>query len=170
MVHKPYDINTGGCFDIQHGDGFHHGFRFQRGYGQRGRGVLGNLGRAFKRFIPWARERIAPIAKEALKALADEGLDAGQQILSNIQQGQDPKEAVVSAGTQALKKLVRKAGTRMQQAGSGRKRKKPAKAKPNKRRRSVKDSASLSHLHAIGRSVLEKTSQKNRRAKTLGIY
>lgn len=166
MVHVDYDVNTSSQFFGQTGDGlvepprFYEGIRFQRGFGQQGRGVLGVLSKAWRYLVPLAKKYIGPIAKEAAKALGEEGLEAGQKILADIAKGQDVKDAVVTQGTQALKTLVKRAGGRLQQAGSGRGSKKKAKASRKR---------SLSNLHLVGRSVLE-SAVKKKRNENLGFY
>ena len=156
-VTKPLGLlgQYGGGLD----DAYFRGYRFQRGTAhlQRGRGVLGVIGKVGKYVFPWLKKTIAPLAKEALKALGEEGLEAGQKALAGMAKGQAPKEAIVTEGTQALKNLTRRAGHRMVQAGSGRKgvkRKKPT----------------ISALHVLGRSVLESKAKKRRRADTGGLY
>ena len=158
MPHEIYDVNK----RISHwgnrgqtGGAFYKGYRFQVG-----RGVLGVLGRYMKYIIPWVRQNIAPMAQDAYHAIKQEGLEAGSKVLSEIAKGQDPKEAIVTEGTEALKNLVRKAGTKMK--GGGRR-------KSTKSRGVSKNARSLSHLHAVGRSLLN-SSAKRGRSKELSLY
>lgn len=163
-MHEYYDVNaTGHFFVIQEGSSYddfpYRAMRYQRGFGhyQTGRGILGSLGRMWKYLIPVARKYIAPIAKQALNAIGEEGVEAGAKILTNISKGADPKDALMSEGTQAFKKLATRAGKRITevgQEGSG------------KRRR--KKTRSLSNLHLVGRSVLENSVRK--KGANLGLF
>lgn len=164
MPHVRYDINKLiSLADLQYGAGNFEGFRFQRGtrHFMRGGGILGVLGKAWRYLVPLAKHHLKPLAKSALKALAEEGLEAGSKALADIARGKEVRDTIVTEGTQALKNVAKRAGTKLQQAGSGKKSKRKLIA-PKKR--------SLNTLHLVGRSVLEKTAKKKRRPQTLGLY
>ena len=155
-MHVPYDVNAPTSFFSQSQTGgntynYYRGYRTQRGYGQRGRGIFGMGWKAIKHLLPIIGNFISPYAKEAVKALTQQGVESGAKILTDISQGRKPKEAIEEEGTTAAKNLARRAGERLVQAGSGRKRKR-----------------SLSNLHLIGRSVLEKRAKRKR--NNLGLY
>ena len=180
MVHVIYDVTAPvhffalpqtGSGAVQVGEGpYFEGLRFQRGYGRpmSGRGVLGVLSKFWRVLKPFAKKHIAPIATEAMHALTEEGIGAGKKILQNIESGANPKEAIVTEGTTALRNLVKRAGTRMTQAGSGRRRK-PAGSK-RKQATKRRGARSIANLHLVGRSVLDSAIKKNRRKQTLGLY
>lgn len=161
MVHEVYDVQALGNFFDQTGGGpYYEGFRYQRGSGmQRGRGLGTLLSRAWRYLLPKAKEYIAPLATEAMRAIGQEGLQAGSRMLEDISKGADVKETIVNQSTKAVKKLAKRAGSRLEQAGSGRKKRKIAVSK-----RSVKN------LHLVGRSVLERAAINQRRKNTLGSY
>lgn len=173
MVHEFYDVNAvHNLFDTfdpcqQTGSGgdqqpIYRGVRFHRGYGyQRGGSVVGVLSKVWRYLKPMARKYIAPVAKEALNALKEEGIEAGKNVLTGLAEGKDAKDALVVEGTQALKKLAKRAGKRIEQAGSGKVHKKRPR-KPAKR--------SVSNLHLVGRSVLESSIAKKNSKKNLGFY
>lgn len=186
MVHVIYDYNSAGLSDAaQEGGSFYEGFRFQRGFGyaychqQTGRGVLGIFSRALRqlvplvrRALPFAKQYLAPLAKDAVKAIAEEGLEAGQNALSNIAKGQDVRGAVVTEGTQVLKKLAKRAGARLQeQSGTGRRGGgggvKKKKAAPKKKLVPVRSAA---YANLVGRSVLESAAKQKRLRHTQGLY
>lgn len=171
MPHELYDVNSSGLLAgsyynsdnlVQMGQGpTYSGFRFQQGYGgyrrrQRGRGVGGVLKKVWKYLAPMAKKYLGPLAKQALTALAEEGLDAGQKVLSDVKQGTDLKEAVVTQGTEAFDKILKRAGSSLQaQRGSG-------KRSPRKR--------SVTTLNLVGRSVLDSAAKKSRLGQTHGLY
>lgn len=170
MVHVVYDVNAHGMFFAgQSGEGMsdlvkpYEGFRFQRGYGYRqyGRGFLGNiLKKAWRYFVPLASKYALPLAKEAGKAIAEEGLTAGSNILSELNRGANLQETLAAQGTQAMKSLAKRAGQRLEQAGSGDGANATQEgAGPRKRKTSVNT------LHLVGRSVLEKAGAKKARLK-----
>lgn len=176
MVHTVYDVNSTGYFFGQtatvpqvgggffegtpylRGYGFFEGQRYLRGFGgyQQGRGVGSMLMRAWRYLLPRAKEYLGPLAKEATKALTEEGLSAGSRILEDIGKGQSLGEAVQTQGTAAAKRLAKRAGKRLEQAGSGRKRR--------------ASNRSVKNLHVVGRSVLQQAAIKKRRQNTLGTY
>lgn len=167
MVHEIYDVTLPiGYFSVQSGSGpFFEGMRFQRGYGRSlyGRGVLGVLSKFWKYMKPLATKYVSPLAKQALKALTDEGLDAGSKILTNITKGVDPKEAVITEGTQALKNLSKRAGATLTQAGSGKKR------KTAKRKGKQPLTWADFEMNAIGRPIKKNIVRKIRQ-QNLGLY
>lgn len=152
------------------------GMKFQRGYGYRryqfGKGALSNvLHKAWKYVVPFAQKHIVPFAKEQVwpvlkdigKALGGETLAGAAHALTDIVAGQDAKEAVKTASTQALKNMAKRAGTRLTQAGSGRGRKRGgahggAITKSSKKKRV--STSSLANLHAVGRSVLKQAASR----------
>lgn len=83
---------------------------------QRGTGI-GSVFRSVLRFL-------MPLGKEAGMALGRQGLESGQRILSNILEGQPPKDALVSEGRTAAKNLIDKSSSRLSSAitGKGRRR------------------------------------------------
>lgn len=179
MVHTRWDPNTTGLItQSQSGEGvfeFHEGPRFQRGFGYRrqvGRGLIGNVfSRAWRFLVPMvkkAAEYVKPMASDALSALAVQGAMSGSKALGEIAKGKKVKEAVKTEGTEALRQLVRKAGQRLQQEGSG-------SALPpgigdhqqqGKGRHRGRKKRSLSNLHFVGRSVLESSAKKKRGGRT----
>ena len=167
MAHIRYDVNRVPAYVIQTG-GNYAGFRFQRSYiPQRGRGIGGVLARAWRYLLPLAKTHLKPLAKTALKAIGEEGLEAGQKFLKDIAEGKDAKESVITEGTEALKNLMKRAGSKLTQAGSGAKRKRLNGNSNRTRRRSR---PSVANLHVVGRSVLEKTARKRRRPQNAGLY
>lgn len=159
MVHELYDVNKSQGTTIQIGSGpFFVGNRFQRGYGrsQYGRGFGSILSSAVKWLIPYAQKHIAPLAKSALGAIAKEGIQAGSNILGNVASGQNFKESVKSETKKSIKNLARKAGDKLTQAGSGRKRRRVNR--------------SLKNLHIVGRSLLNKSAKKRRKGGNLGLF
>lgn len=169
MPHVLFDVNKPGndyfqtSHFLQEGSGFFQGMRYQRGNGvQRGGGVMGVLSKAWKYLGPLAKKYVAPLAKEALQALADEGMETGQKVLSDVREGKDLGDVLKSQGKQAAKNLMKKAGARLTQAGSGRVRKKPKPKKISKR--------SLANLRLVGQSVLASAAKRGRAANTLGLY
>lgn len=158
MPHEIYDVNKVPQFFDQVGQGPYLELeRWQRGYGrrpQRGRGILGIGKRIWTGLKPYFNKYIMPLARDALSAISSEGLDAGQKVLESLSKGEPIKEALTTAGTQAAKNLVKRAGVRLQQEGSG-------KRKPRSR----------STLRLVGQSVLESAANKRgRRKNTLGLY
>jgi hypothetical protein len=156
MPHVIYDVNEPTNFFEQSGSGFFEGTRYQRGFGYRrrgqvGRGVMGILTKAWKYLKPY----ITPIAKEALKALSDEGLERGQKVLSDISHGHSIQDTLAEQGAVALKNLAKKAGTKLTQAGSGRKKKVPR---------------TLTNLQLIGQSVSERAAKKGRVNENFGLF
>lgn len=169
LGHVPYEISTRPDFFTQAGYGLQHyrGEPYQHGYGflrshrrfhQKGHGVLTNLlGRAGRFLWPLITGSVLPIAQTAAKALIHHGSEAGANILQDIAKGESPREAVVTHGTKALKGLAREAGSKLTQAGTG-------------RRKRAKRKRSLSNLHVVGRSVLKSAAKKRRRTSKLGLY
>ena len=156
----------GGSLD----DPFYRGFRFQRGTAhlQRGRGVLGVLGKMgrflmpiVRKALPMAKQHLAPVAREALKAIAEEGVEAAKKGLKGIVEGRDAKDVLVTEGTQALENLARRGINRLRQSGSGRRRKRIT----GKRKKTT-----MAGLHLIGKSVLESKAKRGRRKKAMGLF
>ena len=98
-----------------------------------------------------------PLAKQALSAITDQGLETGQKVLEDIAKGENVRDTLATHGATAAKNLVRKAGARLQQSGSG-PRKKKKKMNPR----------SLANLKLVGRSVLESSLQ--RKPSNLGLF
>ena len=155
-MHVKYDINTSIAKDLLvpnlNGEGFSDkfvGIPYQRGYGlgycrrQRGQG----LGTFLK--ILW--KYLRPYASEVGKNIATEGMESGARILQNIAQGTNVKDAVVTEGTQVLKKIARKAG--FKQEGSG-----------------IRKKRTVKRVRVVGRSVSNKAARKKRRFDSLGFY
>jgi hypothetical protein len=172
MVHVRIDVNATGRMYGSHsgqtgsgmpnGSPFFEGVRFQRGFGyrrQNGRGLIGNVfTRAWRYLIPLfkkAAPALKELAKEGVQTLAKEGAAAGSKILDDVSKGRSVDDAVKTQATEALRTLAHKAGRRLQQTGGAKKRK--------KRR-------SLSHLHVVGRSVLESAATKRNRGKNFSPY
>ena len=161
MPHVFYDVLNAAVppFDMQIGDGdYFVGHRWQRGYGfrrQYGRGVGTLLMKAYRYLMPLARQHLGPLAKQAASALAQQGAESGSKILSDIAKGEDPREAMITHGTEGLKNLATKAGQRLMQAGQGRKRRKQR---------------SVSNLRLVGRSVAQSAAKRRRRAPALGTF
>lgn len=163
MPHVIYDVNRETSFfdppgQTGAGDDFFEGIRYQRGFGYRrrgqsGNGVVGVIHNAWKLAKPYIKKYLAPLAKEALKALADEGLERGQKVLSDISQGHNLKEALAEQGAIAVKNLAKKAGSKLVQAGSGR-----------------KGTRTLSNLQLVGQSVSERAAKKGRINENLGLF
>ena len=177
MVHVVFDVNTGrfGDYfpstsgDSQVGFGeFYKGLRFQRGYGQRGRGIGGIL-RTVWRFM-------VPIMKDVGKSVGKEGLSAGARILGNIAQGAEAKDAIVTETQKSVRNLAKKAAAHLDdQSGSGTKRQSGKGSQrgggPNKRRRKTVRGRSRNTTTLVGRSVLIPASKtKRRRVDSLGLY
>jgi hypothetical protein len=141
-------------------DNFFEGVRYQRGFGYRrrgqyGRGVLGVLTKAWRFLKPYASKYLAPLAKEALKAISDEGLERGQKVLADISSGHNVQEALAQQGAVAMKNLAKKAGQKLTQAGSGKRKKNPR---------------TLTNLELIGQSVSERAAKKGRVNESLGLF
>jgi hypothetical protein len=150
-------------------------YNFQSQYG-RGR-IISTMKRIWRYLKPLARkhllpiaqkaaEYLAPVAKEAAKAVANEGLQAGQNVLSEIAKGTDIKDAVITEATKSSKNLMRKAGAKLQeQAGGG----KAPKSLIGKKRKT--DARSVRNLKLVGRSVLASSIQNaNQGRHNLGFY
>lgn len=73
-----------------------HGVPYQRGSG---------LGSVFKSFLRY----LLPIGKEIGAAIGRQGLESGNRILSNVLEGKDLKESLVSESKSGLKNLLEKA-------------------------------------------------------------
>uniref|UniRef100_A0A183C304 ULP_PROTEASE domain-containing protein n=1 Tax=Globodera pallida TaxID=36090 RepID=A0A183C304_GLOPA len=69
---------------------------------QRGAGGLGSMFRSFLRFL-------VPIGRQAGAALARQGLESGARVLSNVLDGADLKQSLVTEGRTGLKNLLDKA-------------------------------------------------------------
>jgi len=172
MVHVVYDINTkGGIFGGQSGSGYDgpyfKGVRFQRGYGPRqyGYGVGSLLSKAWRYLKPYAKKYVVPLVKEAAGAVSEEGREAVQNFLKDVMGGEDPKEALVTRSTEAAKKLSKRAGAKLTQMGSGKRKRKVSEPGPAPKRLR----ASVKNLHLVGRSVLESAAKKRNRASGLGL-
>jgi hypothetical protein len=160
MGHVKIDVSAKGRLHRQIGSGpdsyhFYVGKRGQRGFGlrrQRGRGLGSLFRRAWQMFYPIAKKYGVPLVADAAKAVAVEGASTGSKILNDIAQGKNLEQAVHDEGVQAVKRLAKKAGTRLQQMGSG------------KPRRTVKN------LHVVGRSVLASTAKRRNQGKSFSPY
>ena len=176
MVHVVFDVNTGRFGDYfpstsgeasQVGFGeFYRGFRYQRGYGQRGRGIGGIL-RTVWRFM-------VPILKDVGRTVGKEGMSTGARILENIAQGVEPKEAIVTETQRGVRTVAKQAAERLkEQSGSGVHNqfgnRNPGKV--NKSRRKRNNERSRNSATIVGRSVLIPASKTKRtRVDSLGLY
>lgn len=138
---------------VQHGGGAYFvGVPYQRGAG------LGTVFRSIFRFL-------LPALKSAGRELGREGLATGARVLGNMAQGQNLRSAVVTETSEglknlidrtqpaeALKGLINEAHSKLQQRGSG------------KKRRATGRRVSVQRKRARGRSVL------NKRLDALGFY
>ncbi|KAL3115320.1 hypothetical protein niasHT_019671 [Heterodera trifolii] len=85
------------------------GLPYQRGAG------LGSMFRSFLRFL-------LPIGRQAGAAIGRQGLESGARVLSNVLDGQNLKESLVSEGRAGLKNLLDKAAdtvAKSRQSGGG---------------------------------------------------
>ena len=127
---------------------------------------MGDIFRSLWRFIQPIVTNIGkaaiPLAKSAGKAIGQEGLATSARILSDIVQGKDIKEAVAEEGREGMRKLMEKAGNKLQkQGGSG----------LIKRKRKRRSSLILGDKHFIGRTVPRKALlEKKLRSDSLGFY
>jgi hypothetical protein len=114
----------------QYGSGpiaYYEGLPFQRGYGyyvgrQRGAGV-GSVLRSIWRYLKPFASSLRPVAE----TIGKEGLSSTARVLDQVVKGGDIKEAMMSEGREGARRLLEKASERLQQKGTGRKRKRPLK-------------------------------------------
>ena len=79
---------------------------------QRGNG-LGSVFRSFLRYL-------IPIGKEIGSAIGRQGLESGNRVLSNVLEGKNLKESLVTEGKSGLKNLLQKAAENVdKQSGKG---------------------------------------------------
>ncbi|KAL3099594.1 hypothetical protein niasHS_003049 [Heterodera schachtii] len=84
-----------------------HGQPFQRGNG------IGAVFRSLMRYL-------VPIGKEIGATIGRQGLESGNRVLSNVLEGKDLKESLISEGKVGLKNLLEKAANNVQtQKGKG---------------------------------------------------
>ena len=143
------------------------GVKFQRGYGYRryqfGKGAMSNvLSKAWKYIVPFAKKHIWPVIKDIGKAAGGETLSGAVHALTDIFAGENPKEAVTNASSTALKNMAKRAGERLTQAGSGRKRRSVSRGPP-KTPKKKRTPSSLANLHVVGRSVLKQAANRQHR-------
>lgn len=97
----PLNQFGGGAYDI------FKGIPFQRGSG------IGSLFRSFLRYL-------IPIGKEVGTAIGRQTLESGNRVLSNVLEGKDLKESLISESKAGLKNLLEKAATNIdKQKGQG---------------------------------------------------
>lgn len=79
---------------------------------QRGSGI-GSVFRSFLRYM-------LPIGKEIGSAIGRQGLESGNRVLTNVLQGKDLKDSLVTEGKAGLKSLLEKAANNLErQEGKG---------------------------------------------------
>lgn len=158
MVHVIFDImEPSGYFTGQQGGAegdLYRNLLFQRGYG-----VGTFLSRGWRWFKPYFREYGVPLIKGALSTLTETGGEAVSNVLKDVLADKDPKEAIVTHGTDALKKISRQAGNKLTQLGSGR---------GKKRKRKSSSKSSLDEFGLVGRSVRQSAAKKKNQRKGLG--
>lgn len=171
MVHIKFDPNEVRLDDyFQTGLGLGHfeGLSlYQRGYGyfsgfprQRGAGI-GDIFRRFWRVLKPIATSLAPVVKSAGKTIGQEGLAATARILSDVVQGGNLKESVLSEGREGVRNLLGKAEQKLSQTGRGK----------NKRKRNSVRTVSLKPNDFIGRTV-SRSALKNKKPRfdILGKY
>ena len=116
-------------------NGFRAGSTYQRGSGS----FAQLLGKLFMSAVP--------VLKRVGRSIGREALLASSKVASDISEGRNLLESVKSHGNQGYQQLVEKAVNKLQQSGSGVKRKKPrkvtkrkqkAKKKPQKKKKPYK--------------------------------
>ena len=118
VVYVPYNDKI--WFDYyleqarQTGHGFTNGFEglaFQRGNG------LGSFfGRLFRSILPVAKK----VGKAALKTVGKEALNMGANVMSDVAEGANVKQALRQRGKTAGKNLLRKTATAVRNQSGGR--------------------------------------------------
>lgn len=159
MVHVNFDTSQVRIQDLiaqhEHGGYYFEGLPFQRG-GMKGAGV-GDVLRRFWRFVvplaTRAGKALAPVAKE----IGKEGLIAGSRILSDISEGGDVKNALVSEGRATVGRLLKRAAAA--QSGTGK-----------VKRRRLAGSNVIVKPHALDGRLCAVGVPKKTRSDALGLY